>query len=284
MEKNDQLLLRRRSPVANGMFYPENPEALAYKLFSWGLKKNFPAKGGQTILVPHGAWDLTGSVAASAFAMIQGKQEKALRPVSRVLLLGNCHCLKKEGVFLSESDSFGTPIGDLRVDQKINRNMASCSSFIRINDIPHLSEYSLEVLLPMIKYCFPNAKIVPVLMGGIRPELISDLAKALRTVLEKQMEETLIIISSIISQNHNPALALSMAKEFSFLLEKMDTSAFLSNLAAGRISACAGALVGAVMESGLLDGRRFTALCPPVQGIKETGETLYYGAFSDMPI
>jgi AmmeMemoRadiSam system protein B len=223
-------------------------------------------------------------VAASAFALVQGKQQKTSRPVSRVLLLGNCHCLKKEGVFLSESDSFETPLGDLRVDQKINRNLASCSDFIRINDVPHLSEYSLEVLLPMVKYCFPNAKIVPVLMAGKKPELISDLAKSLRMVLEKQMEETLIIISSIVSQNYNPALAFSMAKEFCFLLEGMDTSAFLSNLASGGISACAGALVGAMLESGLLDGKRFTAACTPVQGIKETGETFYYGAFSDRPI
>jgi AmmeMemoRadiSam system protein B len=157
--------------------------------------------------------------------------------------------------------------------------LTSCSTLIRVNDIPHLSEHSLEVLLPMIKSCFPAAKIVPILMAGARPVLSSGLANALRIVFEDYMEESLIVISSNASRNSEAAKALSMAEEFGGLLEKMDSKALLKSLAGGRVSASGGGLAAALLESGLLDGRHFSALCPLAHGIGENGETVYYGAY-----
>ena len=269
--------------MVNGIFYPDSPEALASRLASWGLKEGAPAFGSQAIIAPHGAWDLTGSIAASAFVSAQGKGGKTGRPISRVLLLGTHHQGSEEGIYLSESGAFETPLGDLRVDQKLNRKLSSCSTLIRVNDIPHLSEHSLEVLLPLVKYCLPKAKIVPILMAGRRPCLISGLAKALCIVLERHMEESLFVISSSVSHGFDPALALSMADEFCGLLENMDAEAYLVRLAYGRISASGGALVGALLESGLLKNKCFSSLLPLAQYRGETGETVYYGAFSDSP-
>ena len=260
--------------MVNGIFYPENPEALASRLASWGLKEDSAASGGQAIFVPHGAWDLTGSIAAQAFAAVQKNNRKP--GFKRVLLLGAYHNPNEEGIYLSESASF---VPGLRVDQKLNRRLTSCSTLIRINDIPHLLEHSLEVLLPLVKYCFPEVKIVPILMSGGRPALISGLARALRISFEECMEESLIVISSTVSQNPDPAAALSMADEFRSILEAMDTRAYLSCLAAGRISACGGALLGALLESGLLEGKQFSSLCPLAQSMEENGETVCYGAF-----
>ncbi|MDR0496683.1 MAG: AmmeMemoRadiSam system protein B [Treponema sp.] len=276
MERRQKPGLRRRFPVVNGIFYPECPETAASQIASWGLKTG-PAGGGQTILAPHGAWDLTGGIAASAFAAVQKKN--GIQSISRVLLLGTHHNAGEEGIYLSESAFFGHPRGDLPVDQKFNRRLASCSPLIKLNDIPHLSEHSLEVLLPLVKYCFSEVKIVPILMGGRKPALISALAGALKTCFESCLEESLIIVSSTVSQNSDPAVAFSMADEFSSILENMDTRTFFSRLAGGRISACGGAILGALLESGLLEGKRFTSLCPMQQSIVENGETVYYGAF-----
>ena len=260
--------------MVNGIFYPESPRIMASKLAFWGLKPGFEASGGQTILAPHGAWDLTGSIAARAFSAIQKKNENPV--VKRVLLLGTYHNSNDEGIYLSESAFFAPR---LRVDQKMNRNLASCSTSIRVNDIPHLSEHSLEVLLPLVKYCFSEVKIVPILMSGRRPALISSLANALRICLEECMGETIVVISSTVSQNPDPAAALSMANEFRSILETMDTQAYMSSLAAGRISACGGALLGALLESGLLGNNHFYSLCSMSQSIEDGGETVYHGAF-----
>ena len=274
MGRTEHPRLRKRFPVVNGIFYPESKELLHSRLESWGLKAGFSGAGRQVILAPHGAWDLTGSIAASAFAAVQKRNGE--RNITRILLLGTHHHSKEDGIYLSESASFGP---GLSVDQKINRQLSSCSTLIKVNDIPHLSEHSLEVLLPMIQYCFPKVKIIPILMGGGKQVLISCLAKSLKIVFEQYLEESLIVISSTVSQNPDPAVALSMAEELNALLKSMDAAAFHTQLAAGRISACGGALIGALLESGLVEDKQFSSLSPLAQGMEENGETVYYGAF-----
>jgi hypothetical protein len=278
METRVESGFKRRAATVNDIYYPGNKAVLLDKLVSWGIKESVPASGGQVILAPHGAWDLTGNIAASAFKSVQRKEGG--RNINRILLLGTHHQDTEEGIYLSESSSFETPRGELQVDQKFNRHLASCSTLIKINDIPHLSEHSLEVLLPLVKHCFPEVRIVPILMCGRRPLLISCLAKALRVILEGNMEENLIVVSSSVSRNSDPETAFSMADEFHSLLEAMDTQAYLASLAAGRISACGAAVLGALLESGLLDGKHFSSLCPPVQSMGENGETVYHGAFA----
>ena len=260
----------------NGIFYPENQGALTGMFTSLGLTAG-AANGGQVILAPHGAWDITGSIAALAFKSIQKKTEG--QSVNRILLLGADHQYDEEGIYLSESFSFETPLGDIEVDQNLNRLMTSCSTLIHVNDIPHLSEHSLEVLLPLVKHCFPEVKIVPILMRGKKPMLISCLAKTLRLTFEKYMEESIIVVSSNVSHHSDAAQALSMAEEFRSALEAIDTHGFLSRLAAGSISACGAAILGALLESGLLDGKKFSSLCPLAQSKEENGETVYNGAF-----
>ena len=289
MVKKKEKNVKRRFPVVNGIFYPDSEENLTEKLVSWGLKKGseIVAPGGQAVIVPHGAWDISGNIASAAFSSIQAKKEKtasasvkpAVHGIKRVILLGPCHSYYDEGIYLSESVSFQTPFGDLPVDKEMNRQLASCSTLIRINDIPHLSEHSLEVILPMVKYCLSEISIVPVLVSGGRPVIISGLARALRIGLENYMGESLIIISSNASRNPEPAVALSMADEFRRLLEQWDAVTFLNRFEEGQISPCGGALVGALMESGLLEGKGFSALSPLVQSRGEEGETIYYGAF-----
>ena len=280
MERRERSGVKRRASVVNGIFYPEDREALTERLLSWGLKEGSAGSGWQVILAPHGAWNLSGNIAASAFSAAQKQRQKSARTVSRVFLLGTHHHFAEEAIYLSESASFETPLGNVSVDQKINRKLASCSTTIRINDIPHLSEHSVEVLLPMVKYCFPEAKIVPILMGKGSKALISGLGGALRIALEDQMEESLVVISSNISQNPDPEKAQFMADEFRFLLENMDAGVYLKRLASGGISACGGALVGALLESGLFDGKHFSALCPFSHSSMENKETVYYGAFA----
>jgi len=283
----------KRYPVVEGIFYPGNKEELISILASWGLKEgsSCSSSGGQAIIAPHAAWNISGSIAGAAFASAQKRKagievsdpmvnEPMVQTISRVILLGPCHGQVEEGIYLSESVSFQTPLGDLSVDMRLNREMASCSTLISINDIPHLSEHCLEVLLPLVKYCFGRVRIVPILVSGESPVLVTVLAGALRLTLEKYMRESLIVISSNISRNHDPALALSKAEEFRSSLVDMDTRGFLDCLARGRFNACGAVILGALLESGLLNGKRFSTLTPPFPSTGEQGDTFYYGAFA----
>ena len=266
--------------MVNGIFYPNNPEKVTGQLGSWGLKQGQAGLscGGQIIVAPHGAWNHTGKVTGAAFTAIQ-EGKKSGRPVKMVMLLGAHNRSAEEGIYLSESVYFDTPLGRIPVDRNLNRKLASCSTLLRINDIPHLLEHSLEVQLPLIKYCFPEAKIIPILVAGKRPILISALARAINIVFSESMEESLFVISSNVSQDPDPAEALSMADEFCSILGSMDSRAFLRRLAEGRISASGSAPLGALLSSGLLKEKSFSPLCPLAKSKGEQGETVYYGAF-----
>jgi|GEM_PF-486288 len=280
----------RRVSVAEGIFYPDNEEAVISQIASWGLKDgaNTPSFGGQVIIAPHGAWDISGKTAGAAFAAVQANKGGAAingREIERVILLGPCHSSGEQGIYLSESVAFETPLGDLPVDLRLNRKLASCSpavisDIIREDDIFHLAEHSLEVLLPLIKYCLPDTKIVPVIMHGSDPALISGLAKVLRLTLENCMEKSLIVVSSNVSVSYDPALAFSMAEEFRSVLPGMDTAAFLDRLSDGRINACGSAIITALLESGLLAGRHFSALTPLTHETDDDRQIVYYGAFA----
>ncbi|MDR1863037.1 MAG: AmmeMemoRadiSam system protein B [Treponema sp.] len=269
---------RSRTPVVDGLFYPEEPKALKALIRSWGIDPDSKRGGrGGIILAPHGAWNLTGKLAGAAFASVAGKKSKS--EAGKVVLIGPIHQDGRRGLYLSDSAYFETPLGSIPVDQKLTREIGSCSTLFEINDTPHLTEHSLEVLLPLVKCCFPSAGIVPVLMGGSRPSLISVLARTLNLVLKNRMKNTLLVVSTNLSANRDPEKARAQADEIIRLLKNKDPGEFLARLEKGRLSACGAPILAGLLESGLLTKK---TLCtgPLFESLGESRETVYYGALS----
>jgi AmmeMemoRadiSam system protein B len=267
---------KSRSPVVAGLFYPEDGAEAAAQLHGFGLERG---SGGSAsaIIAPHGAWELSGAVAAGAFRSAAGRSA----PVSRVVILGTIHHAELPGVYFSDSHFFETPLGRLRVDQLICEALASCSTSFEINDIPHLQETSVETLLPLIRYCFPEAAIVPILMKGAQPRLIAAVGRALRVVLEPLMDATLVVISSNLSIHDDEQAAWDGAENCIRLLEENRTEDFIAGIRDGRISACGGALIAALLESGLVaDKPARLAAGPLVSARGERGDTVCYGGLA----
>lgn len=239
---------RIRSPVVAGMFYPEDKYEMLDYIDSFGLKEK---NGGyaRAIIAPHGAWSYSGSLAAGAFLSAMGRSGS----IDRVVILGPIHDKREKGVFLSNSHSFFTPIGNIPVDRKVSEELEVISKHLEINDIPHLWEHSIEILLPFVKYCFPQASIVPILMGQPKAQYIHDLAHALKTVITPLMDETLIVVSCNLSCDNDRLTARLLAEECLRLFSEKNTPALTSGILDGRLNACGGALVVSLLESGLLD-------------------------------
>jgi AmmeMemoRadiSam system protein B len=267
---------RNRSPVASGLFYPEDRAELAACLRGFGLERGVGG-GASAIIAPHGAWRFSGATAAGAFRAAAGRGNA----VSRVVILGNIHHAELPGLYLSDSHFFETPLGKLRVDQHICEALASCSTLFAVNDIPHLLETSLETLLPMSRYCFPGAAIVPILVKGSHPHLIAALARALRIILEPIMDATLVVISSNIAVHDDEQAAYSGAENCIRLLEENRIGAFIDGLYDGSISSCGGALIAALLESGLVADKGARLLPGSLTSARgELGDTTCYAGFA----
>ncbi|MDR2068430.1 MAG: AmmeMemoRadiSam system protein B [Spirochaetaceae bacterium] len=269
-----------RSSVVAGLFYPDDREAAENQLRSFGLKKG-TGTNALAIVAPHGAWDLSGQVAAAAFSAGSEPENRKNRDITRVVILGPIHARDEEGVFLSDSVFFKTPLGRLPVDLKLSEELASCSTYFEINDIPHLKEHSVEVLLPFVKFCFPQVSIVPILVGGITPSRLSALARALWIVLGPIMDNTLLVVSTGLSKNQDEKNALTQAEEFIRLLREKDQKTLGAEIYDRSLSACGGVLAVVILQSGLLDGTQVSMLpARPVIARENGGHIVYYGAIS----
>jgi AmmeMemoRadiSam system protein B len=175
------------------------------------------------------------------------------RNIKKVVILGPIHDKREKGLFLSNSHYFNTPLGNIPVDKEITEQLEFNGKFLEINDIPHLGEHSIEIILPFVKYCFPDASIVPVLMGQPDAQYIHDLAYALKTVITPILDETLIVVSCNLSCDNNKADARLHAQECLRLFSEKNAPELASAILDGRLNACGGALVVSLFESGLLN-------------------------------
>jgi AmmeMemoRadiSam system protein B len=263
------------------MFYPEDETETVERLTAFRVEKE-TGRRAAAIIAPHGAWDISGRIAGAAFSAAAGRHGSGRSgDISQVVILGTVHDKKADGIFLSESDSFQTPLGNLPVNREFCDELLSCNILFELNDIPHLREHSIEVLLPFVKYCFPRASIVPVLMGNSRQLLISTLARALELVFEPVMEDTLLVVSCNLSMNNDEELARIQAEDCVRLLLGKKTDEFCAGIRSGRISACGGALAASLLESGLVDRLEASLVSEVLIRAKgEENKTVYYGAIS----
>ncbi|MCL2191716.1 MAG: AmmeMemoRadiSam system protein B [Treponema sp.] len=240
-----------------------------------GLKRG---RGSQAraIIAPHGAWEISGNLAGAAFASAAGRNSP-----SRVVVMGPIHSKLEEGVFLSTSHSFQTPLGDIPVDQEVSGWLESYSPLISMNDIPHLHEHSIEVLLPFVKYFFPQASIVPILMGGQKKEYTRVLADALHAVFTPIMEDTLLVVSFNMTMYPDNQAELEAIEECMRLFREGKQRNLHLAFESGRITGCGGSLVTALLQSTLVDGTRpCLASESLLKALGEQDKTVYYGAFS----
>ncbi|MDR2964932.1 MAG: AmmeMemoRadiSam system protein B [Treponema sp.] len=239
---------RIRNPVGAGMFYPEDRSEMLEYIQSFGMEEG---RGGyaKAIIAPHGAWTYSGELVASAFSAAMGRSDS----IKRIVILGPIHDKREKGLFLSNSHYFHTPLGNIPVDQEITEELLFISNHFEINDIPHLGEHSIEILLPFVKYCFPHASIVPILMGQPGAGYIYDLSQALKTVFSHILDDTLFVVSCNLSCDTDQSKALDSARQCLHLFSRKDTSALASAILDGRLNACGGALVVSLLDSGLLD-------------------------------
>jgi AmmeMemoRadiSam system protein B len=260
------------------LFYPDDPEEIKAFFASCGL--DGPPRGEKTgdvlgIIVPHGAWNLSGKAAAEAFLSCRERWDS----ISRVVLLGALHDPIRTGLFLSNSDFFETPLGELPVDGALCEGLASCSTVFEINDMPHLREFSIEVLLPFVKYCFPGVSIVPILMGFYSPRLIKGLAGALNVVLGDECGRTLFVISTCLSKNKNSGTAFVQADRFIALLDERNGDKIGKEFCGGGLSACGAPLAAACLECGLLTKKQNTVLSD-IRQIPGEGGYVCYGSLA----
>ncbi len=168
----------RRTQFA-GTWYESNPETLSKEIDGYLAKAKTepdaesnarveasspPISGSvMAIISPHAGYMFSGQTAAFAYKSAQAAS------VKRIFLLGPSHYVGFTGAALPQAKQFATPLGNIDVDTTVIDELRAYPPFSTQVDV-HKVEHSLELQLPYIKHCFPNTKIVPIVVGQLNGE------------------------------------------------------------------------------------------------------------------
>lgn len=151
-----------REPVVAGQFYPANQAACLHELeqlFSVALpgeiEEGDPAAG----LVPHAGWVCSGEVSARVFKAIAARRDPDV-----VVLFGGVHRYRGKPAAMFAHGRWDTPLGPVEVDDRLAERILGHTNLIVEDPYAHENEHSIEVQVPMVKYAFPRARIVPIMI------------------------------------------------------------------------------------------------------------------------
>jgi AmmeMemoRadiSam system protein B len=180
-----------RLSAVSGQFYPEEKRELERMIENFLKEAKIAEVKGEVfgLILPHAGYVFSGFVAAHGFKLISGKNFK------NVILIGDSHYEYFDGVSIWEKGFWETPLGKIKINEKLAKKIISHSKRFFIRDSAHLFEHSLEVQLPFLQKVLKDFEIVPIIFGSEDKDW-KELAKA---ILNSMDENTLVIVSSDLS-------------------------------------------------------------------------------------
>jgi MEMO1 family protein len=275
---DDRLDKHVRPSTVEGIFYPDERDALSARLIDLLDHTDKPAASARSpfsIIVPHAALDYCGRIAAAAYRTVAGRQ------IDTIVLLGPVHRELEPYVLLPRSQRFQTPMGYAEVDEVALGKMAGMSPAFRIDDIPHLEEHCLEAQLPFLQHLFPQARIVPILLGKPTRALAEALSDAMWTLFENSMGSTLFVVTANMTSNTDESHGNPEAERVIDWILQGDWQPLIEAAEARRISSCGAGCVAAILLfnekfGGKIEVLRRGSSLPMVRDPKKV---VHYAAF-----
>jgi AmmeMemoRadiSam system protein B/AmmeMemoRadiSam system protein A len=164
-----------RKPAVAGQFYPSDLETLARAVGAF-LADALPPSGERPIAIvsPHAGYVYSGQIAADAY------KEAAAFDYETVVILGVNHTTPGfDAISVYPSGGFQTPLGIASVDEALAAAVMKADKRFAFDSRVHEREHSIEVQVPFVQTVFPNAKILPVVVGSQNPDLCARFGEAL---------------------------------------------------------------------------------------------------------
>jgi AmmeMemoRadiSam system protein B len=266
---------RVRSAIVDGIFYPESASDLSALVEETFSPCTDPPGSAVAVVSPHAGYEYCASQMACAFNAARN------RDISTVVVIAPVHREPVDAVLVSESDAFRTPLGEAPVDRASIQEMERCSTRVYADDIPHLEEHAIEVQIPYIQTLFPQAAIVPVLLGRVTLTNAGILAKALGTVFGDRVDTTLFVLSSNLSTHTGEAEAEAAVSRLITLLQKRDAEELVAAYGRREVTACGAGCMAAMLKSGIrLSSVRMVSRGSPGGPTKGYNRIIHYGAIA----
>ena len=213
-----------RPATQAGRFYESDARILSHEVDSLLARH---AKDGTfdsvaALIVPHAGYYFSGNVAASAYARLN--PEKSYK---RIFLLGPSHHEWLDGASVnSEADYYATPLGEVKVDREVARQLIEADSIFSYQPKAHDREHCLEVQLPFLQRKFKEVPpIVPIIISTNDFAKLKQMAEVLKPWFT---DENLFIISSDFSHYPSYADACEVDAKTGKAVESGDVGQFIA--------------------------------------------------------
>ncbi len=195
-DKSEETVLQNiRPPAVSGRFYPDDPEKLkaAINEYIKDAENRWSFSTPPVALIaPHAGYIYSGQLAAAA------SQQVMEFDYDLVVILGTNHTTGGfNGISIYPEGAYRTVLGLTEINNSIARQLIDADEICVFNPALHRTEHSVEVHIPFIQQLFPEAKIVPVVIGTEDLKVCTRFGEKLAEILKPY--KALIVASSDLS-------------------------------------------------------------------------------------
>ena len=193
-----------RKPVVAGQFYPGRQEEWLREVIEY-LAAGAPQGEARALLamVPHAGYIFSGKVAGRTIARAN--------PVSDVLLLGPNHTGRGAPLAVWSRGAWELPGTSVPVAEDLADHLLQAHPGLQPDETAHVSEHSLEVLLPFLWARSKESRIMPICVSEPDPGRLVEVGHSLAQALSTWEGEVSVLVSSDMS--HFISLEEAKAKD-----------------------------------------------------------------------
>jgi AmmeMemoRadiSam system protein B/AmmeMemoRadiSam system protein A len=180
-----------------GQFYPSDPDQLSAAIDDYLDDTVTPSNDRPIAIVcPHAGYIYSGQIAADAY------RQASTHDYDLIVILGANHTTAGFGkVSVYPGGGYMTPFGIAEIDEDLAAELIEADDDFTFREAVHSREHSIEVQIPFIQRVFPNAKILPAVVGTPDRKLCVKFGEALASAIKDR--SALIVASCDLS--HFPA-------------------------------------------------------------------------------
>ncbi len=221
-----------RKPAVAGTFYPGSKSSLFQMIenFLSNVKKKNDLKNIKIIISPHAGYIYSGQVAAYGYKQIEGES------FENIFIFAPSHRAHFSGISLFDGEGYETPLGIVKINKDLVKNLIEKSKFINFHKEAHIYEHSLEVQLPFLQVVVKNDfKIVPALVGT---QNINEIVEVAKKINEFIGNKDLIVVSTDLSHYYDSNTAYKLDSVAIEDIKNLDVEKFYKDIAEGKAEAC----------------------------------------------
>lgn len=246
-----------------GTWYPGTRSECLRMIAEFERELGGPAaaeSGAVGVIAPHAGWVYSGVTAWSALC-------RAASPDVSTMVIFGTHLAPDDAPSVLVTDAWKLPARMVEIDEMLARAVAGLDGFLVETDTRHRRDNSIELLVALAAFAWPNARLVAVSLPP-RPQAVA-WAREIADLARAGCRDRTLFAGSTDLTHYGPSYGFAPAgsgrKALAWVEEENDAAAIermLAADAAGVIACaaerqnacCAGAAAGAIAASGAKRG------------------------------